>query len=81
MDHSIDRYVEEWEKIVWRMGQWIDYKNEYRPMDLIFMESVVGLCEAFEKGLVYKGFKVFIFMNWLMKLVCYYYMFFFQWIG
>ena len=21
MDHSIDRYVEEWEKILWRMGQ------------------------------------------------------------
>ncbi|KAF3950261.1 hypothetical protein CMV_023958 [Castanea mollissima] len=35
----IDRYVE-WEKIVRRMGQWIGYKDGYRPMDLIFMESV-----------------------------------------
>ena len=41
-------------------------------------ECVVGFCQAFEKGIFYKGFKVCIFMNWLMKLVCYYYLFFFS---
>ena len=40
MDHRIDRYVEEWEKIVQRMGQWIGYEDGYRSMDLIFIESV-----------------------------------------
>ena len=29
----------EWEKIVWRMGQWIDFKDGYKTMDLSYMET------------------------------------------
>jgi isoleucyl-tRNA synthetase len=55
----VDRYVEEWEKIVWRTGRWIDFKNDYKTMDLKFMESVWWVfAQLYNKGLVYKGFKV-----------------------
>ncbi|GMY32388.1 isoleucine--tRNA ligase, cytoplasmic, partial [Fagus crenata] len=55
----VTRYVEEWEKIVWRTGRWIDFKDGYKTMDLSFMETVWWVfAQLFEKGLVYKGFKV-----------------------
>ncbi|XP_050235398.1 isoleucine--tRNA ligase, cytoplasmic [Mercurialis annua] len=55
----VTRYVGEWEKIVTRTGRWIDFKNDYKTMDLKFMESVWWVfAQLFDKGLVYKGFKV-----------------------
>jgi isoleucyl-tRNA synthetase len=55
----VTRYVGEWEKVVVRVGRWIDFKNDYKTMDLKFMESVWWVfSKLFEKGLVYKGFKV-----------------------
>ncbi|KAJ6677682.1 SOLEUCYL-TRNA SYNTHETASE [Salix viminalis] len=55
----VTRYVEEWEKVVVRVGRWIDFKNDYKTMDLKFMESVWWVfSKLFEKGLVYQGFKV-----------------------
>ncbi|KAK4754476.1 hypothetical protein SAY87_002580 [Trapa incisa] len=55
----VTRYVEEWEKIVTRTGRWIDFRNDYKTMDLKFMESVWWVfAKLYEKGLVYKGFKV-----------------------
>ncbi|OVA02875.1 Aminoacyl-tRNA synthetase [Macleaya cordata] len=55
----VSRYVKEWEKTVTRMGRWIDFKNDYKTMDLNFMESVWWVfAQLYEKGLVYRGFKV-----------------------
>ena len=55
----VTRYVGEWEKVVVRVGRWIDFKNDYKTMDIKFMESVWWVfSKLFEKGLVYKGFKV-----------------------
>ncbi|KAL2455520.1 tRNA synthetase class I family protein [Abeliophyllum distichum] len=55
----VTRYVNEWEKTVVRMGRWIDFKNDYKTMDLNFMESVWWVfSQLFQKGLVYRGFKV-----------------------
>lgn len=55
----VTRYVGEWEKIITRTGRWIDFKNDYKTMDLKFMESVWWVfSQLYEKGLVYKGFKV-----------------------
>ncbi|KAK8518191.1 hypothetical protein V6N13_027669 [Hibiscus sabdariffa] len=55
----VTRYVEEWETIITRTGRWIDFKNDYKTMDLKFMETVwwvfARLCQ---KGLVERGFKV-----------------------
>ncbi|KAE9447491.1 hypothetical protein C3L33_20609, partial [Rhododendron williamsianum] len=55
----VTRYVGEWEKVVARTGPWIDFKNDYKTMDLKFMESVWWVfSQLFDKGLVYRGFKV-----------------------
>lgn len=55
----VTRYVEEWEKVITRTGRWIDFRNDYKTMDLPFMESVWWVfAQLFDKNLVYKGFKV-----------------------
>lgn len=53
------RYSTEWEEIVTRLGRWIDFENDYKTMNISFMESVWWVfSQLFAKGLVYKGFKV-----------------------
>jgi isoleucyl-tRNA synthetase len=53
------KYQGEWEQIVKRMGRWIDMKNDYKTMDLSFMESVWYVFrQLWEKQLVYRGYKV-----------------------
>ncbi|PNW71377.1 hypothetical protein CHLRE_16g651750v5 [Chlamydomonas reinhardtii] len=53
------RYSKEWEKTVKRLGRWIDFENDYKTLDPSFMESVWWVfSRLFEKGLVYRGFKV-----------------------
>ncbi|KAL8145892.1 hypothetical protein AgCh_003869 [Apium graveolens] len=55
----VTRYVGEWEKVITRTGRWIDFKNDYKTMDLKFMESVWWVfSQLHKKGLVYRGFKV-----------------------
>ncbi|XWS43910.1 hypothetical protein CRYUN_Cryun16bG0145300 [Craigia yunnanensis] len=55
----VTRYVEEWETIITRTGRWIDFKNDYKTMDVKFMETVWWVfAQLYQKGLVYKGFKV-----------------------
>lgn len=55
----VTMYVEEWEKVVTRVGRWIDFKNDYKTMDLGYMESLWWVFgQLYEKGLVYRGFKV-----------------------
>lgn len=55
----VTRYVEEWENVITRTGRWIDFKNDYKTMDLNFMESVWWVFgQLYAKDLVYKGFKV-----------------------
>ncbi|KAI4305042.1 hypothetical protein L6164_028432 [Bauhinia variegata] len=55
----VTRYVEEWEKVITRTGRWIDFRNDYKTMDIKFMESVWWVfAQLFNKGLVYKSFKV-----------------------
>lgn len=52
----------EWEKVIGRIGRWVDFKNNYRTMDTTFMESVWwGFKQLFEKGLVYQGRKVILY--------------------
>lgn len=53
------RYAGDWEKIVGRMGRWIDFKNDYKTLYPWFMESVWWVFkQLFAKGLVYQGVKV-----------------------
>ena len=53
------KYINVWEEIVTRQGRWVDFKNDYRTMDIGFMESVLWAFKSlYEKGLVYEGSKV-----------------------
>jgi len=55
----VDRYVNEWEKTVTRIGRWVDFKNDYKTMDVTFMESVWWVFkQLWEKNLVYQGTRV-----------------------
>ena len=52
-------YSKEWEQIVGRFGRWIDFQNDYKTMDLKYMESVWWTFKnIFDQGLVYKGSKI-----------------------
>lgn len=55
----VQRYTEEWEKTITRLGRWVDFENDYRTMEPWFMESVWWVFkQLWDKGLVYKGEKV-----------------------
>jgi isoleucyl-tRNA synthetase len=55
----VDRFTNEWEKTISRLGRWVDFENDYKTMDLNFMESVWWVFnECFKKGLIYQGTKV-----------------------
>ncbi|MAZ46955.1 MAG: isoleucine--tRNA ligase [Halobacteriovoraceae bacterium] len=52
-------YTSQWEKTISRLGRWVDFENDYKTMDLDFMESVWWVFkQAWDKGLIYEGNKV-----------------------
>ncbi len=52
-------YVNEWEKIITRLGRWVDFENDYKTMDIDFMESVIWLfAELYKKNLIYEGRRI-----------------------
>jgi isoleucyl-tRNA synthetase len=51
-------YAHEWEKIIPRIGRWVDMEHSYRTMDKSFMESVWWVFkQLFDKGLVYEDYR------------------------
>ena len=38
---SVLRYTHEWERYVTRQARWVDFDNDYKTMDLSYMESVM----------------------------------------
>lgn len=53
------RLDKEWEKIINRLGRWVDFKNNYKTMDNNYMESVWwGFGQLHQKGLIYQGRKI-----------------------
>lgn len=55
----VQRYVSEWQVSIERLGRWVDFDNDYKTMDIWFMESVWWVFQQlWQKGLIYKGFKV-----------------------
>src|ERR1700722_13063345 len=56
---SVLRYTKEWEEYVTRQARWVDFENDYKTLDLPYMESVMwAFKQLHEKGLIYQGFKV-----------------------
>lgn len=53
------RYTAEWQTVVERLGRWIDFENDYKTMDLDFMESVWAIVKKlWDQGLIYEDKKV-----------------------
>ncbi|HTR91976.1 MAG TPA: class I tRNA ligase family protein, partial [Trebonia sp.] len=56
---SVLRYTQEWEEYVTRQARWVDFDNDYKTLDLPYMESVMwAFRQLWDKGLIYQGFKV-----------------------
>ncbi|CAI5744746.1 unnamed protein product [Peronospora destructor] len=55
----VQRYTSEWERVVKRIGRWIDCKNDYKTMEPWYMESVWNVFRTiYDKDLVYRGYKI-----------------------
>jgi isoleucyl-tRNA synthetase len=56
---SVLRYTQEWERYVTRQARWVDFSNDYKTMDLSYMESVLWAFKRLhERGLLYEGQRV-----------------------
>ncbi|MDG4772381.1 isoleucine--tRNA ligase [Solwaraspora sp. WMMD792] len=56
---SVLTYTQDWERYVTRQARWVDFVNDYKTLDLDYMESVMWAFKAlYDKGLVYEGFRV-----------------------
>jgi len=70
LDFGIDRFndycrtlvlrtTDAWEYYVTRQARWVDFANDYKTMDLSYMESVMwAFKRLWEKGLLYEGERV-----------------------
>ncbi len=53
------KYTEQWRSTVRRMGRWVDFDNDYKTMDVSFMESVWWVFHRlWEQGMVFEGHRV-----------------------
>ncbi|HEX3680282.1 MAG TPA: isoleucine--tRNA ligase [Galbitalea sp.] len=56
---SVLAYTREWENYVTRQARWVDFENDYKTLDVTFMESVIwAFKQLWDKGLAYEGFRV-----------------------
>ncbi len=56
---SVLRYTKEWERYVTRQARWVDFDNDYKTMDISYMESVMwAIKQLWEKGLLYEDYRV-----------------------
>ena len=53
------KYSNIWVNMFNRIGRWVDFSNDYKTMDLPFMESVIhNFKELYDKGLMYEDYRV-----------------------
>ncbi len=56
---SVLRYTGEWRDYVTRQARWVDFDNDYKTLDIDFMESVMwAFKRLWDKGLIYQGYRV-----------------------
>lgn len=56
---SVLKYTNEWRAYVTRQARWVDFDNDYKTLDLPFMESVIwAFKQLWDKGLAYEGNRV-----------------------
>ena len=55
----VNHTATDWYDITRRIGRWVDFEDDYKTMDITFMESVWwGFKRLWDRGLIYKAFKV-----------------------
>lgn len=53
------KYSGIWVDMFKRIGRWVDFNNDYKTMNLSFMESVINnFKQLYDKGLVYEDYRV-----------------------
>lgn len=58
-ESSVMRYTKEWESYVNRQARWVDFENDYKTMEIPYMESVIwAFKELYKKGLIYESSRV-----------------------
>jgi isoleucyl-tRNA synthetase len=56
---SVLQYTDDWRDYVTRQARWVDFDNDYKTLDLSYMESVMWAFKTlWDKGLIYEGFRV-----------------------
>jgi isoleucyl-tRNA synthetase len=56
---SVLEYTDEWQKYVTRQARWVDFENDYKTLDITFMESVIWAFKRLhDKGVAYEGYRV-----------------------
>lgn len=56
---SVLKYTNEWKEYVTRQARWVDFENDYKTLNVEYMESVIwAFKQLHEKGLTYQGFRV-----------------------
>ncbi|MBL6784941.1 MAG: isoleucine--tRNA ligase [Rickettsiales bacterium] len=56
---SVMKYASNWHEYVTRQGRWVDFENDYKTMDISYMESVIwAFSELYKKGLIYEDYRV-----------------------
>ncbi|HLU30049.1 MAG TPA: isoleucine--tRNA ligase [Glycomyces sp.] len=56
---SVLQFTGEWEDYVTRQARWVDFHNDYKTLDLDYMESVMWAFKTlYDKGLIYEGYRV-----------------------
>jgi isoleucyl-tRNA synthetase len=56
---SVLEYTKDWETYVTRQARWVDFENDYKTLDITYMESVIwAFKELHTKGLAYEGYRV-----------------------
>ena len=56
---QVQTNTENWERVTRKIGRWVDFENDYKTMDIDFMESVWWVFKnLWENDLIYKDYKV-----------------------
>ncbi|WP_314325954.1 isoleucine--tRNA ligase [Paenarthrobacter ilicis] len=56
---SVMKYADEWKAYVTRQARWVDFENDYKTLNVEYMESVLwAFKQLHEKGLTYNGYRV-----------------------
>ena len=56
---SVLQYTEEWQEYVTRQARWVDFENDYKTLNVGYMESVLWAFKSlYDKGLAYEGFRI-----------------------